>query len=159
MKPTALFRTLAFLVVPLASAALLPSNPGISLTNNSLTVLDPSGHIVSTATVCAGYTFSQLGTTGPKLSPDRHWILVDILGPYEPGNVGRNHALVQVATGKTVTSPNFKAYLGVPGTLQPLSWVSGEREALRYADGTTAPLHDPPRRPIPYEPCAPPAAV
>ncbi len=155
MWATALFCSLGLLLVPLAAAAALPSDPGISLTNNSLTVLEASGRIVSTATVCPGYTFSQLGTTGPKLSPNRHWILVDVLGPYEPGNVGRNHALVQVATGRTVISPNFKAYLGVPGTLQPLSWVSGERAMLRYTDGTTAVVHDPPRHPIPREQCGP----
>jgi len=184
MTATALFRSMALLLVPLvccaarntrvwpsanppvvghrakpdallSSTAMLPSNPALSLTNNALTVLDAGGRIVSTATVCPGYTFSQLGATGPKVSPNRHWILIDILGPYEPGNVGRNHALVQISTGRTVISPNFKAYLGVPGTLQPLSWISGERATLRYANGTSAALRDPPPRPIPPEHCGP----
>ncbi len=134
----------------------MPSNPALSLTSDSVTVLDVGGHIVSTATLCPGYEFSQLGMTGPKVSPDRHWILIDVLGPYEPGNVGRNHALIQIATGRFIISPNFKTYVAVPGTLQPLSWASGERAALRYADGSTAVVRDPPLRPIPAQECAPP---
>ncbi len=156
MRWTALFRAISLCLVLSTSAGVLPSDPALSLTNGSITVLDIGGHIVSTATVCPGYTFSQLGVSGPKVSPDRHWILVDVLGPYEPGNIGRNHALVQIATGRLVTSPNFKAYVGVPGTLAPLAWASGERASLRYADGSTAVVHDPPPHPLPAVQCAPP---
>ncbi len=153
LRRVTLDKSLVVLLMPLALGASLPSNPALSLTSDSITVLDAGGRIVSTATVCPGFTFSQLGKTGPKVSPDRHWILVDVLGPYEPGNVGRNHALIQIATGRFVTSPDFKTYIGVPATLQPLEWASGQRATLRYANGTTAAVHDPPPHPLPGQRC------
>ncbi len=156
MAPSTLLLLLAPLLAGATLAVTVPSDVVISATNESLTVLAARGHIISTATVCPGFTFSQLGATGPKLSPNRHWILVDVLGPYEPGNVVRNHVIVQVTTGKFVTSPNFKAYLGVPSSLQPIAWASGERATLRYADGSLATVHDPPIHVIPVARCAAP---
>ncbi len=141
------------------AAAPLPPNPNLTLTNTALSVIDNSGHIISTATLCPGFEFAQLGAAGPKLSPDQHWVLVDVLGPFEPGNVQRNHAIVDVRNGRFVVSSDFKKFLGVPGTLLPLGWASGLRATLRYADGTTASLHDPPLQGFPQAPCAQRAAL
>ena len=138
-----------------ALAAAVPPNPNVTLTSTAITVLQSDGHIISTATLCPGYQFDQFGRTGPRFSPDQHWILVDVLGPFAPGNVERNHVLVHVTTGRLVTSPNFQRYLGVPATSQTLAWASGERETLRYEDGKTATLRDPPRE-LPAQTCAPP---
>ena len=132
----------------------LPPNPNVTLTSRALTVLETDGHIISTATLCPGFEFSQFGPTGPQFSPDQHWILVDVLGPYQPGNVGRNHVLIHVATGRIVTSANFQTYLGVPATLETLAWASGERQTLRYHDGKTAALREP-SRDLPEQRCAP----
>lgn len=139
-----------------ALAAAVPPNPNVSLTTRALTILESNGHIISTATLCPGFAFDQFGGTGPRFSPDQHWILVDVLGPYAPGNVGRNHALIHVTSGRLVTSTNFEHYLGVPATLETLAWASGERETLRYHDGKTATLRDPPLRELPEQACAPP---
>jgi hypothetical protein len=81
-------------------------------------------------------------------------VLVDVLGPFEPGNVARTHALIDVRTGGLVLAPNFPAYVDVPSTLGGLSWASGERATLRYAqEGRSADLHDPPLRPLPITTC------
>ena len=149
-----LLRRTSLAASALALLAAVPPNPNVTLTSRALTVLETDGHIVSTATLCPGFEFSQFGRTGPQFSPDQHWILVDVLGPYEPGNVGRNHALIHVATGRLVTSANFQKYLGVPATLETLAWASGERETLRYHDGKTASLREPPRN-LPEQRCAP----
>jgi hypothetical protein len=137
----------------------LPPNPNLTLTNTAISVIDSSGHIISTATLCPGYEFAQLGAAGPKFSPDQHWVLVDVLGPFEPGNVQRNHAIVDVHSGRFVVSPDFPKYLGVPGTLLPLAWASGLRATLRYQDGKTANVHDPPLQAFPQSPCPAPAAL
>ncbi len=131
----------------------MPPNPNLTLTDTALSIVDRAGRIVSTATLCPGYQFAQLGIPGPKLSPDQHWILIDVLGPYQPGNVARNHAIVDVRDGRLITAPDFPRYLGVPATLQSLEWASGERATLRYHDGKTAALHDPPLVPFPERPC------
>ena len=135
------------------AAAPLPPNPALTLTNTALSVVDGTGHIISTATLCTGFEFVQLGVAGPKLSPDQHWVLVDVLGPFEPGNVQRNHAIVDVRSGRFVVSSDFKKYLGVPGTLLPIAWASGQRATLRYEDGALATLHDPPLQGFPQTPC------
>jgi hypothetical protein len=80
-------------------------------------------------------------------------VLVDVLGPFEPGNVLRDHAVIDVRSGRFVVSRDFKKYLGVPGTLLPVAWASGLRATLRYQDGTTANLHDPPLQDFPQAPC------
>ncbi len=136
-------------------AAPLSPNPNLTLTNTALSVIDHSGRIVSTATLCPGFEFAQLGAPGPKLSPDQHWVLVDVLGPFEPGNVQRNHAIIDVRDGHFIVSTDFSKYLGVPGSLQPLAWASGERATLRYQDGKEATLRDPSLLPFPRSPCLP----
>ena len=133
-------------------AAFVPSDAHLSITDRAITV-DSAGRVLSTATLCPGFAFDAIGNGGPHFSPDLHWVLVDIRGPFTPGNVPRNHALVDVATGGIATSGMFATYLGVPSTLRPLGWVSGERATLRYADGTTHAVHDPPLRPMPAAPC------
>jgi len=124
----------------------------VSVTDRAL-LLDSGGMIVSTALLCPGYTFDGFGNGGPRLSPDQHWVLVDVRGPYEPGNVPRTHALVNVRTGALVISSAFAATVGVPNTSDALAWASGERSTLRYADGRTAALRDPPLRPLPVQRC------
>ncbi len=111
---------------------------------------------MSTATICPGYEFVAVGAGGPHLSPDLHWILVDVRGPFTPGNVPLTHALAHVATGAVVLSPDFPRYFGVPATRDRLAWASGERATLRYNDGKTATVKDPPLRPLPVTRCAPP---
>ena len=90
---------------------------------------------------------------GPKFSPDQHWVLVDVLGPFEPGNVARNHAIVDVRTGRFITSADFPHFLGVPSTSQPVSWASGQLATLRYSDGTTVALRDPALHAFPFSRC------
>lgn len=125
----------------------------MSVTDRAL-LLVSGGNIVSTALVCPGYTFDGFGNGGPRFSPDQHWVLVDVLGPYAPGNVARTHALVNVRSGRLVFAPEFARILGVPNLSDALSWASGERATLRYADGKTFALHDPPRVALPLERCA-----
>ncbi len=158
MRSRPFFRRVAFAWVAAGALGLapLPPDPKLTLTNQSLTILTNDGRIISSAIVCPGYQFDQLGVAGPRLSPDQHWVLVDILGPFAPGNVVRNHAIVQVRTGRYVISPQFKRYLGAPVTLRPLHWASGRLATLGYEDGTSADLHDPPRVPFPAVACAPP---
>jgi len=103
--------------------------------------------------VCAGYTFDSFGNGGPQFSPDQHWVLVDVRGPYTPGNVARTHVLVNVRTGHLVFAPNFLRTLGVPNASDALAWVSGERETLRYGSGATHALVDPPKSQLPLERC------
>lgn len=125
----------------------------LSLTERAL-MLVSRGAIVSTAAICPGFTFVGFGNGGPHLSPDQHWVLVDILGPYAPGNVPRTAALVYVRSGAVVRSPDFPSTLGIPNATAGVSWVSGERATLRYANGKTAGVHDPPFRPLPVERCS-----
>jgi hypothetical protein len=134
-------------------AANVPADVRVSATAGALT-FDHDGAILSTALVCPGFTFDSFGATGPKLSPDNHWALVDVVGPYTPGNVARTHALVQVTTGAIVLAPNFPTYLGIPASLEPLAWASGERSTLAYPGGKFATLREPPLRPIPSVSCA-----
>lgn len=134
-------------------AAPLPPNPNLTLTNTALSIIDITGHIISTATLCPGFEFVQLGAAGPKLSPNQHFVLVDVLGPFAPGNVQRNHAIVDVRSGHYVVSAEFPKYLGIPATMLPVSWASGEFATLRYQDGKTANLHDPPLWRFPATTC------
>jgi len=134
--------------------AITPPSIHVSVTDRAI-VIDDRGHVVSTATICPGFAFDMLGVGGPQFSPDRHWVLVDVRGPFEPGNVPRNHALVRVATGGIVLSSDFPRYLGVPSSLDPVAWASGDRATLRYKDGTTANLKEPPLHPLPAARCGP----
>lgn len=138
-----------------AGATFVPPNVHLSPTDASITI-DTNGRVISTAELCPGFAFVQFGAAGPKLSPDQHWVLVDVLGPFAPGNVQRTHALVAVLSGRIVTGPDFPGYVGVPNSRDPVMWASGRRAALRYADGSTATVHDPPLRPLPERRCAPP---
>lgn len=131
----------------------LPPNITVSLTARSLT-LASDGVVISTALVCPGYAFDSFGNGGPRLSPDQHWVLVDIRGPFAPGNVPRNHALVNVRTGTVIAAPDFPALLDIPAAPDALAWASGERSTLRYASGKTVPLRDPLRRAVPKLRCA-----
>jgi len=142
---------LAALFVAAASSAALavPSDVRIAESQRTLSFTS-GGTLISTVTLCPGAVFQQIGTGGPTFSPDLHWVLVDVVGPFEPGNVPRSHAIVDVRTGGIVLAPAFPAYLGVPFTLGGLAWASGQRATLRYADnGRSARLHDPPLRPLP----------
>jgi hypothetical protein len=134
------------------AATSVPSNLHLSLTTRALT-FDHDGRIVSTAIVCPGYEFDQFGTTGPRFSPDNHWVLVDVKGPFTPGNVPRTHALVEVTSGRIVLAPNFQTYLGIPPSLEPIAWASGQRATVAYPNGKSAPIHDPPLRALPAERC------
>lgn len=140
-----------------AAERLLPPDLVVTLTNDSMTVLDANGRILSTALACPGYEFAQFGASGPKFSPDQHWILVDILGPLDPGNVGRNHAIVDVRTGGYVVGSDFPRALGVAATTKPVSWASGRFAALRYDDGTVSAPIDPGGRRLPVRRCDAPA--
>ena len=124
--------------------ASLPPNIRISATNRSL-VFDSNGTIVSTALLCPGYTFDAFGKGGPRLSPDQHWALVDVRGPYEPGNIARAHVLAYVRSGIIVFSSDFPSAVGIPTPTDGIDWSSGERATLRYRDGRTFALIDPPR--------------
>jgi hypothetical protein len=134
--------------------ASVPPNVYPSVTDRAITFVH-DGTVLSTAVVCPGYAFDQFGSSGPKFSPDNHWVLIDVRGPFTPGNVPRTEALVQVTTGAIVFAPNFPAYLGVPAALQPIAWASGERATLAYPGGRSATLHDPPLHPIPALRCIP----
>jgi hypothetical protein len=132
----------------------IPSDVHISTSDSQLR-FSSDGKTIATATLCPGYQFDQFGVTGPTFSPDLHWVLVDVLGPFEPGNVARNHALVEVATGAIVPAAAFPEYLGVRSTPDALAWASGERQTLHYASGADATVHEPPLRPIPGPICRP----
>jgi hypothetical protein len=113
-----------------------------------------AGSVLSSATLCPEYAFDTLGSGGPTVSPDLHWILVDVRGPFEPANVPVTHAIIEVTTGAIVTAPDFPKYLGVPATRDPLAWASGERATLRYKGDKLATIHDPPLHPLPPFDCA-----
>ena len=132
---------------------MVPANVRVATTDRTLRFT--SGDVtLSTATLCPGFTFDQFGLTGPMFSPDFHWVLVDVLGPFLPGNVARNHALVEVLTGAIVSSPQFPDYLGGPSSLDPDAWASGQRQTLAYKDGRSAVVREPPLRPIPPQRCS-----
>ncbi|GAC1444343.1 MAG: hypothetical protein NVS3B17_21020 [Vulcanimicrobiaceae bacterium] len=124
----------------------------MSVTDRAL-LFDSGGTIVSTAVLCPGYAFVQYGSGGPRFAPDQHWVLVDILGPYAPGNVIRTHVLVDVRTGTLVRATAFRRVLGLPDAPDSLAWASGERQTLRYPDGATHDVSDA-RGTLPREPCA-----
>ncbi len=124
------------------------------MTDRSLT-LASNGAIVSTAVICPEFAFDSFGVGGPHFSPDQHWILVDIRGPFAPGNVARNHALVNVRSGAVILSPDFPSVLEIPIAADGVSWASGERSTLRYTNGKTFALRDPIRRPLAKRVCAP----
>lgn len=146
-------RTLAFALLWLGScAANVPANLHVSVTKEAVS-FDANGVVLSTAVLCPGFAFDQFGAYGPKLSPDDHWALVDVQGPFTPGNVPRTEALVRVVTGEIVFAPNFPIYLGVPATLVPISWASGQRATLVYPNGKSATIADPPLRSIPAPQC------
>jgi hypothetical protein len=135
-----------------ALGAFIPSNVRISTSDSELE-FSSDGKTIATATLCPGYKFDQFGVTGPTFSPDLHWVLVDVLGPFEPGNVARNHALVEVATGAIVPSSAFPEYLGVRSTPDALQWRSGERQTLHYQSGADATVPEPTLRPVPRPSC------
>ena len=141
-------------VLALYGASFIPSDARIALQSERSLSVAGDGVTLSTTTICPGYAFVQIGPGEPVLSPDLHWVLVDVLGPFEPGNVPRTHALVQVSDGAIVLAPNFPEYFGVPTSLQALAWASGERAVLRYSDGTTERIRDTPLKPIPTLHCA-----
>lgn len=149
----ATFRRAAALAVFACGGASVPADVHVSATPRTLT-FDHDGTVFATAVICPGFAFDTFGTAGPKFSPDNHWLLVDVIGPYEPGDVPRTRALVEVPTGRVVLAPNFPEYLGVPTTLQPIAWASGQRATLAYPNGKSATLHEPPLRAIPPERCA-----
>jgi len=124
--------------------ASLPPNIRISATDRSI-VFDSNGTIVSTALLCPGYTFDAFGSGGPRLSPDQHWVLVDVRGPYEPGNVARTYVLAYVRTGVVIFGNEFPTAVGAPSPADRIDWSSGERATLRYKDGRKYRLVDPPR--------------
>lgn len=139
-----------------AAAPPLPANLGVTSTNDSIVVVASDGRIISTTVACAGFRFAQFGEAGPKFSPDQHWILVDLLGPLEPGNVPRVHAIVDVRHGGFVIDRDFTRYLGIAASPKALSWASGRRAAIRYDDGSAAEIEQRRVRPFPAERCAPP---
>jgi len=143
--------------VALCGASFIPSDARIAVQTERSFSVEGDGVTLSTTTICPGYAFVQIGPGGPQLSPDLHWVLVDVLGPFEPGNVARTHAIVHVSDGTIVLAPNFPEYLGVPTSLLPLAWASGERAVLRYNDGKTEPVRDPPIKAIPALRCMTPA--
>ena len=132
--------------------AFVPSDVAIA-TSDSTLQFSSGGRVISTATLCPGYTFDQFGVTGPTFSPDLHWVLVDVLGPFEPGNVARNHAIIEVTTGAIVPSAEFPEYLGVRSSPDALAWASGERQTLHYTSGADATVHEPPLHQIPATTC------
>jgi hypothetical protein len=150
---TSFQRAFALALLGLGScAANVPAGVHVSVTKEAVS-FDANGVVLSTAVLCPGFAFDQFGAYGPKLSPDNHWALVDVQGPFTPGNVPRTEALVRVVTGELVFAPNFPAYLGVPATLVPISWASGQRATLVYPGGKSATIADPPLRPIPAPHC------
>jgi len=148
-------RRLAALLVWLAcSAQFVPSDVRLSIDSPRRITVATAGSVISSVTLCPDYQFATLGAGEPTLSPDLHWILVDVKGPYEPASVPVTHALIQVTTGAIVTSPDFPAYAGVPSTLDPITWASGLRSTLRYKNETLAAVKDPPPRHFPPLACA-----
>ncbi len=139
----------AFALIGLAP---LPRNITLSLTDRSLT-LASDGDVISMALVCPNYAFDTFGNGGPRLSPDQHWVLVDIRGPFTPGNVPRTHALIHVRTGAVIFSADFPKTLEIPAAPDALAWASGERSTLRYGSGKTVALHDPLTRTLPKLHC------
>ncbi|GAC1310597.1 MAG: hypothetical protein NVS2B3_06090 [Vulcanimicrobiaceae bacterium] len=139
----------------LLALAPLPPNITLSLTDRSI-VFASDGAVVSTALLCPDYAFDTFGPGGPRLSPDQHWLLVDVRGPFAPANVPRTHALVDVRSGALVLSPDFPMLLAIPAATGELSWASGERATLRYRPGSTVRLHEPLRRRVPPVACAKP---
>ena len=155
VEVTLFVRLLALaLVLTCGTAASVPVDVHLSVTDRSITFVH-DGTVVSTAIVCPGYAFDEFGTAGPRFSPDNHWVLIDVKGPFTPGNVQRTQALVQVTTGAIVLAPNFPTYLGVPTTLLPIAWASGQRATLAYPNGKSATIVDPPLHPIPSQRCIP----
>jgi hypothetical protein len=154
------YRPLAAIFAWLAcTAQFVPSGVRLSLDTPQRITVVVAGAVLSHASLCSNYQFQTLGPGGPTLSPDLHWILVDVKGPYEPGNVPVTHALIQVTTGALVTSPDFPVYAGVPSTRDALAWASGLRSTLRYKNETLAPLKDPPPRPFPPFDCGRPLPI
>jgi hypothetical protein len=141
---------LAWLV---CTAEFVPSDIRLSIDSPRRITVAAAGSVISSANLCPNYEFATLGAGGPTLSPDLHWILVDVKGPFEPASVPVTHALIQVTTGAIVMSPDFPAYVGVPSTLDPIAWASGLRATLRYKDETLKPLRDPPARRLPQLDC------
>ena len=133
--------------------AFIPSDIRIATSDSQLR-FSSGGRTIATATLCPGYKFDQFGVTGPTYSPDLHWVLVDVLGPFLPGNVARNHALIEVATGGIVPSAEFPEYLGVRSTSDTLAWASGQRQNLHYAAGPDATVLEPPLHRIPAPVCS-----
>jgi hypothetical protein len=131
----------------------VPSNVRLEETAHTLTFTS-DGNVLSSATLCPAFAFDTLGVGEPTFSPDLHWVLVDVLGPFEPGNVARTHALIDVRTGGLILGPDFPAYVGVKTTSGSVSWASGELATLRdQSNGHTADLRDPPVRPLPIVTC------
>ncbi len=136
-----------------AALAFVPSNVRLEETPHTLTFTS-DGVVLSSATLCPAFAFDTLGVGEPTFSPDLHWVLVDVLGPFEPGNVARTHAIIDVRTGGLVLGPDFPAYVGVKTTTGTVAWASGELATLRdQSDGHTANLRDPPLRPLPITSC------
>jgi hypothetical protein len=141
------------LAAPGAALGFVPSNVMLEESARTLTFTS-DGVVLSSATLCPAFAFDVLGVGEPTFSPDLHWVLVDVLGPFEPGDVPRTHAIIDVRTGGLVLGPDFPAYVGVPSTTGGLSWASGELATLRYeSGGRTVNLHDPPLRPLPVTNC------
>ncbi len=136
------------------TAEFVPAGVRIAVDAPQRITIAVAGSVLSTATVCPNYEFDTLGVGGPTLSPDLHWILIDVRGPFEPADVPVTHALIQVTTGALVTAPDFPAYVGVPSTRGALAWASGERATLRYGDGKLATVKDPPLRALPALDCS-----
>jgi hypothetical protein len=135
-------------------ATWVPSDARIGFVQDrTLTVVSGTA-LLATATLCPGFAFDPLGVGGPRLSPSLHFVLVDVLGPFAPGDVRRTSAIVDVATGAVVLAPDFPQYFGVPSSALPLQWVSGERAVLRYDDGKTAAVREPPLKPLPPPGCS-----
>jgi hypothetical protein len=151
--PAEIFAAALYVAASGAAATTVPADVRVDESERTLTFASGDA-VISTVTLCPGQVFDQFGIGGPTFSPDFHWVLVDVLGPFAPGNVTRNHALIDVRTGGLILAPRFPAYVEVPSTLGGLSWASGLRATLRYApDGRTADLHDPPLRPLPIPSC------
>jgi hypothetical protein len=146
-------RLVAALAWLTCTAQFVPSDVRLSIDSPRRITVAAAGAIISSATLCPNYEFATLGAGGPTLSPDLHWILVDVKGPYEPASVPVTHALIWVTTGAIVMSPDFPAYVGVPNTLDPIAWASGLRSTLRYKNETLEPLRDPPPRSLPALDC------
>ncbi len=144
----------ALLVWFTSTAAFVPAGVRVSVDTPQRITVAVAGSVLSSATLCPNYAFATLGVGAPTISPDLHWILVDVKGPFEPANVPVTHALIEVTTGAVVIAPDFPTYLGVPSTRDPLAWASGERATLRYKSDKLATIHDPPLHALPPLECA-----